>query len=64
MTTFPKRSSNQSEIDHLIFFYPPRGYAKFPSEILQLRLGLYGAKQSAAIWANILNTFLLNLPRL
>jgi hypothetical protein len=51
----------QSEIDHLIFVYPPRGYAKVPSEILQLRLGLYGAKQSAAIWANTLNTFLLTL---
>ncbi len=31
----------QSEIVHLIFVYPPRGYAKFPNEILQLRLGLY-----------------------
>ena len=51
----------QSEIDHLIFVYPPRGYASRPGEILRLHLGLYGAKQSAAIWANTLRTFLLKL---
>ena len=51
----------QSEIDHLIFVYPPRGYASRPGELLRLHLGLYGAKQSAAIWANTLRTFLLKL---
>jgi hypothetical protein len=51
----------QSPMDHLIFVRPPQGYATFPGEILLLRLGLYGAKQSAAIWAKTLHTFLVNL---
>jgi hypothetical protein len=51
----------QSENDHLIFIYHTRGYARFPNEILQLRLGLYGTKESAVIWADTLNTFLLSL---
>ena len=51
----------QSPMDHLIFVRPLRGYATFPGEILLLRLGLYGAKQSAAIWAKTLHTFLVNL---
>jgi hypothetical protein len=51
----------QSPMDHLIFVRPPQGYAAYPGEILLLRLGLYGAKQSAAIWAKTLHTFLVNL---
>ncbi len=33
----------------------------FVLRILLLRLGLYGAKQSTAIWAETLHTFLVNL---
>jgi hypothetical protein len=52
----------QSPMNHLIFVYPPQGYyARFPGEILLLKLGLYGAKQSAAIRAKTLNTFLVGL---
>jgi hypothetical protein len=51
----------QSPMDHLIFVCPPQWYATYPGEISLLKLGLYGAKQSAAIWAKTLHTFLVNL---
>ncbi len=51
----------QSAVDHDIFVYPPRGNVEFPGQILKLRLALYGAKQSSALFFKLLNGFLLSL---
>jgi hypothetical protein len=51
----------QSPIDHTIFVNPPRNHAEFPGQILKLRLALYGAKQSSALFFKLLNAFLLTL---
>jgi hypothetical protein len=51
----------QSPVDHDIFVYPPRGNVEFPGQILKLRLALYGAKQSSALFYDLLNAFLLSL---
>jgi hypothetical protein len=51
----------QSPVDHDIFVYPPRGNVEFPGQILKLRLALYGAKQSSALFYKLLNSFLLSL---
>jgi hypothetical protein len=51
----------QSPVDHDIFVYPPRTNFEFPGQILKLRLALYGAKQSAALFYKLLNGFLLSL---
>ena len=40
----------QSAIDHTIFVYPPRAHTERPGQILKLRLALYGAKQSSALF--------------
>jgi hypothetical protein len=48
-------------IDHDIFVHPPRTNIEFPGQILKLRLALYGAKQSSALFFKLLNTFLLTL---
>jgi len=51
----------QSKIDHTIFVYPPRSHVERPDQILKLRLALYGAKQSSALFYQLLNDFLLTL---
>jgi hypothetical protein len=51
----------RSEADCTIFVYPPNGQSEFPSQILELSKMLYGSKQAAALWFNLLNTFLLKL---
>jgi hypothetical protein len=51
----------QSPIDHVIFVNPPRKFIEFPGQILKLRLALYGAKQSSALFYKLLHNFLLTL---
>jgi hypothetical protein len=51
----------QAPVDHIIFAYPPRSNVEFPGQILKLRLALYGAKQSSALFYKLLNSFLLSL---
>jgi hypothetical protein len=51
----------QAPVDHIIFVYPPRTNVEFPGQILKLRLALYGAKQSSALFFKLLNGFLLSL---
>jgi hypothetical protein len=51
----------QSPIDHTIFVHPPRTHVERPGQILKLRLALYGAKQSSALFYKLLNEFLISL---
>jgi hypothetical protein len=51
----------KADIDHDIFAFPPRGQAAFSGQILKLRRALYGGKQSAYLWFQMMNTFLLEL---
>jgi hypothetical protein len=51
----------QAPVDHIIFVYPPRTNVEFPGQLLKLRLALYGAKQSSALFFKLLNGFLLSL---
>jgi hypothetical protein len=51
----------QSPVDHVIFVHLPRSNVEFPGQILKLRLALYGAKQSAALFFKLLNAFLVTL---
>jgi hypothetical protein len=48
----------KSKIDCDIFVYPPRNFAEFPGQLLKLNLSLYGAKQSAALWNQLIDAFL------
>jgi hypothetical protein len=51
----------KSKIDCDIFVYPPKNFEEFTGQLLKLRLSLYGAKQSAALWNNLIDTFLRGL---
>jgi hypothetical protein len=51
----------KSPIDCILFVYPPKGFIEFPGQLLKLRLSLYGAKQSAALWNKMIDTFLREL---
>ena len=51
----------RSDADCTIFVYPPNGQSDFPGQILKLSKMLYGSKQAAALWYNLLNSFLLKL---
>ncbi len=51
----------RSDADCDIFAYPPKGFAEFPGQLLKLSKMLYGSKQAAALWYNLLNTFLLEI---
>ena len=51
----------RSDADCDIFVYPPRGNVDFPGQILKLSKMLYGSKQAAALWFNLLDTFLKKL---
>jgi hypothetical protein len=48
-------------IDFVIFVHPPRGQAEFEGQILKLRRALYGGKQSAYLWFQLMNEFILEL---
>jgi hypothetical protein len=51
----------QAPVDHDIFVYPPRANVEFSGQLLKLRLALYGAKQSSALFYKLLNDFLLSI---
>jgi hypothetical protein len=52
----------RSDADCTIFVYPPKGQSEFPGQILKLSKMLYGSKQAATLWYNLLNVgFLLSL---
>jgi hypothetical protein len=51
----------KADIDHDIVAYPPKGQGLFPGQILKLRRALYGGKQSAFLWFQMMNVFLLEL---
>jgi hypothetical protein len=51
----------RSDADCTIFVYPPKGQSDFPGQVLKLSKMLYGSKQAAALWFNLLNTFLVKL---
>jgi hypothetical protein len=51
----------KSKIDCVLFVYPPSNFAEFPGQLLKLRLSLYGAKQSAALWNKLIDGFLKEL---
>ena len=51
----------KSPIDCVLFVYPPTGFDEFPGQLLKLRLSLYGAKQSAALWNKMIDGFLQGL---
>ena len=51
----------KSVIDCTLFVYPPRGYSEYQGQLLKLRLSLYGAKQSAALWNTMIDAFLKEL---
>jgi hypothetical protein len=51
----------RSKADCDIFAYPPKGFAEFPGQLLKLSKMLYGSKQAAALWYNLLNSYLLEI---
>jgi hypothetical protein len=51
----------RSKADCDIFVYPPTGFAEFSGQLLKLDKMLYGSKQAAHLWFNLLNDFLLNI---
>ncbi len=51
----------KADIDHDIFAFSPRGQTTFPGQILKLCRALYGGKQSAYLWFQMMNEFLLGL---
>jgi hypothetical protein len=51
----------KSEIDCILFVYPSTHFVEFPGQLLKLRLSLYGAKQSAALWNQMIDGFLRGL---
>jgi hypothetical protein len=48
-------------MDHVIFAYPPKGQATFDGQLLKIKRALYGGKQSAFLWFQMVNAFLLEL---
>jgi hypothetical protein len=48
-------------MDHVIFAYPPKGQASFEGQLLKVKRALYGGKQSAYLWFQMINEFLLEL---
>ena len=51
----------QSEVEHDIFFYPPRGFAEFPGQIFKCLRNLYGTKEAARLWFKAFAAFLLEI---
>ena len=51
----------RSDADCTIFVYTPKGQSDFPGQLLKLSKMLYGSKQAAALWYNLLSAFLLKL---
>jgi hypothetical protein len=48
-------------IDNDIFVYPPKGQSEYPGQVLKLKKALYGGKQSAYLWFQMINAFILEL---
>jgi hypothetical protein len=48
-------------MDHVIFAYPPKGQSTFAGQLLKVKRALYGGKQSAYLWFQMVNDFLLEL---
>jgi hypothetical protein len=48
-------------MDHVIFAYPPKGQATYDGQLLKVKRALYGGKQSAYLWFQLVNDFLLEL---
>jgi hypothetical protein len=51
----------RSDADCDIFCSPPNGFSEFPGQLLKLSKMLYGSKQAAALWYNLIHTFLLEI---
>jgi hypothetical protein len=51
----------RSDADCDIFVSPPNGFAEFPGQLLKLSKMLYGSKQAAALWYNLINGFLMEI---
>jgi hypothetical protein len=51
----------RSEADCDIFCSPPQGFSEFPGQLLKLSKMLYGSKQAAALWYNLIHGFLLEI---
>jgi hypothetical protein len=51
----------RSKADCDIFVHPPNGFSEFPGQLLKLAKMLYGSKQAAHLWYNLLNDFLLEI---
>ena len=51
----------RSDADCDIFCAPPQGFSEFPGQLLKLSKMLYGSKQAAALWYNLLNAFLIEI---
>ena len=48
-------------MDHVIFAYPPKGQAAYDGQLLKVKRALYGGKQSAFLWFQMVNEYLLEL---
>jgi hypothetical protein len=51
----------RSKADCDIFVHPPNGFSEFPGQLLKLAKMLYGSKQAAHLWFNLLNDFLFEV---
>jgi hypothetical protein len=51
----------RSDADYDIFVYPRNVFSEFPGQLLKLAKMLYGSKQAAHLWFNLLNAFLLEI---
>ena len=50
-----------AELDCEIYIEPPKGYCQDDSQVCKLNKSLYGLKQSAKLWNDVLNTFMMSL---
>ncbi len=51
----------RSKADCDIFVHPPNGFSEFAGQLLKLSKMLYGSKQAAHLWYNLLNDFLIEI---
>ena len=51
----------RSDADCDIFCSPPQGFSEYPGQLLKLSKMLYGSKQAAALWYNLIHGFLLEI---
>lgn len=50
-----------SDLDHIVLMEPPKGFCNDKTLVCRLNKSLYGLKQSAKLWNDTLNEFLVNL---